>query len=396
MSLMGSKTPEDNVRSFGVVPDMPPNPVASVFYAFVDSAYSAAPRFEEWMRNRDNDSKIKEITGKEWFQHVELTPEESRGFQTSTTRSKLDDFILTSRQTDERFKEIKTQDEIKSGLYKDAKYYREQAEAESARGASISSFVGHAAGAMIDPVNIAASLTGFGPAKFSVTLGREVLINAATEVVQTPWRKEWEEKLGYKYGLKEIATDVAFAAAGGAAFATVAEGIGRGFKFAKDSFSAYSSRGAEYFDTVATSGKLDAELEASAHHMSRAAHIDELNPIENPTFDDIEIHERNAQEFSDAFREGRQPVLEPFPDQPVDKLSVPPKVDEFEPDLENFGLVYDDPRIRENIAADFERTLKDQPDLLLDTEEGAVSLKEIKMEMDEDMKVIQAIEGCAV
>lgn len=104
-------------------------------------------------------------------------------------------------------------------------------------GADISGFLGGMAGSAVDPPNIAATVVGAmvpGSMALRPLMLREAGINAATEVVLEPGKRDVANTLGFKRDLGDFAADVGGAAVFGAGFSGALVGIGRGFSYLRN------------------------------------------------------------------------------------------------------------------------------------------------------------------
>lgn len=283
----------------------------------------------ETKANKDTFRKIQEIEGKRPIDLVDIKSDEYQGLEKlpELINSKVDAFILQKRSTDDRYNNIKTTYEIKRDIESEAKFTREyvtrQKAGEGAGGAAVG-FAGGVIGSFADPINTASMFMGFGESKSVLSyMAKEAGLNAAIETAQIPGRVEWENRLGYKYGLKEAATDIAFAGAAGGVFAGISRGISKGVERVYN-FSKRRSVGQEVFDAVAMDKTMPIEVRENAANMSRIAHIDENNPIENPTIGDVVTHRKNMVETENAFKENRNPEVtnEPVIDSYITKAQA--------------------------------------------------------------------------
>jgi hypothetical protein len=233
-------------------------------------------------------------------------------------KEETDKFILEQRKIDPSWNEISTFSEIKNkrgeSLKSEALYTRDyvgqQAEAEGLAGSAV--LLGaNIVGAMSDPINAATMFMGFGAAKNVLQyVGREAALNAGIEAVQTPKRAEWEQKLGNEYGLKEAATDIAIGGVAGGAFAGVIAGGVKGVSAIQRRF--FDRKQAEtmaVMDAIAKNPNVPSEARDAAKYISRVKHIEENNPISNPTIREDIQHKKNFIETERAFVEGRNPDL---------------------------------------------------------------------------------------
>ena len=190
--------------------------------------------------NRNN--LIKQRTGLDIFQHtgvdkfkpqIDNSPKGGRSIldiinsdhesPSDLANRKMNDIILEKRKTDPSWNDILTTDEIVAQA-KEKVGYAEQVAADIAQrnpsGFSRVSgqFLGGMGGATLDVPNLL-TLPISAPRMAASTAARQVLMNFASEaalqgviqVAQIPGMKDWQEKLGKKYGVKEAVMDVAFA-----------------------------------------------------------------------------------------------------------------------------------------------------------------------------------------
>lgn len=263
---------------------------------------------------KDTRAKIEEIEGKKPIDLIDVSADEFQSLEKlpKLIDDKIDAYILQKRATDERYNGIKTFSEIEKDIENETRFTRdyiaEQTAREGAAGVA-TAFAGGMVGSFADPINAGTMFLGFGASKNVLSyMAKEAGLNAAIEAYQIPDRMEWENKLGYEYGLKEAATDIGFAALAGGAFA----GLGRGISVGAEKVSNFAKRrsvGQEVFDAVAMDKTMPVEVRENAANMSRIAHIDENNPIENPTLADVVTHRKNVVETESAFKEGRNPEI---------------------------------------------------------------------------------------
>lgn len=121
-----------------------------------------------------------------------------------------DEFILEQRAKDpEKFKGVKTTgemyDEIREQANMDNAEYANTMLRASGFAQTAGSFIGSAAGAMTDPINIATlpfgAARGAGILKTAFT---EAGIAAGTEALIQPGVADWQRQLGNEYGLREM------------------------------------------------------------------------------------------------------------------------------------------------------------------------------------------------
>ena len=126
--------------------------------------------------------------------------------------------------------DIMTGDEAMATTVAEAK----DAEARSARAMGIPGFVGTAAAAMTDPVNLASMLLGPGGEVGVLTrILAQAGINAGAEVaVQVGHTKPYRQRLGLEWSPSQAAADAAAAGLGGAAFEALGIGAARAYRAA--------------------------------------------------------------------------------------------------------------------------------------------------------------------
>lgn len=296
----------------------------SIYSGALDSEFG----FRRYLRSKallETRSQIKQITGEEPAKFIEIDktkyPNPNIDGRIKGFEEALDGYIVKQRTVDPRYNSIRTLAEIDRDIESEAKFTRGYVADQTAGegiGGLAAGFAGGVIGSFTDPINAASMFMGFGESKSVLSyIAKEAALNSAIETAQIPGRIEWENRLGYKYGLKEAAADIAVAGAAGGIFAGLSRGIATGIKKIYN-FSKRRSVGQEVFDAVARDKAMPIEVRENAANMSRIAHIDENNPIESPMVDDVITHRKNMVETEAAFKENRNPevtgvsVIDPF------------------------------------------------------------------------------------
>lgn len=291
----------------------------SLYSSSLDSEFG----FRRYLRSKalaDTRAQIKQITGEEPAKFIQIDkakyPNPNIDGRIKGFEEALDAYIIKQRTIDPRYNTIRTLSEIDRDIQTEAKFAREyvakQTAGEGIGGVAIG-FAGGVIGSFTDPINAASMFMGFGESKSVLSyMAREAALNAVIETAQIPGRIEWENKLGYKYGIKEAASDVALAGFAGGVFAGLSRGVSGAVKKAYN-FSKRRSVGQEVFDAVAMDKSIPVEFRENAANMSRIAHIDENNPIDSPRLDDVIVHRKNMIETEAAFKENRNPEVSGVP-----------------------------------------------------------------------------------
>jgi hypothetical protein len=223
----------------------------------------------------------------------------------------LDKYIEENRGKDQRLLGIKTKKEIESDLIEKTRFAIERSAEETVRNGTWSgqaaAFTGGLFGAFTDVVNLSTLPLGFGNSMGIIkTMAMEGSLNMAIEGTQIPDRKEWMDKLGYKYGLKEAAADIAMAGGGAAILSGIVRGASKGIEAFRASKATKSS---EMLDAASKAAGIKSEQRDALKYQSRIDHLDEGNPVVNGGIDSVAEHRKNLDETQAAFREQRAPEI---------------------------------------------------------------------------------------
>lgn len=173
--------------------------------------------------------------------------------------------------------------------------------------------VGSIGGAFTDPIN-AATLPFGASASMGLlrAMGMEALINAAIEAGQQEKIKEWQQRIGNKYGIGEAAIDIGTAGLGAGALTGVIRGAAPAVRGIGEVLREQSM---PILERMAMSRTLPSDVRSAAAYMARLAHIDEeplpglRTSLLDPSEREITITNRqNLQETQDAVRNYREPV----------------------------------------------------------------------------------------
>jgi len=200
------------------------------------------------------------------------------------------------RHEPERFKELKTHEEMMQAAKQKAISSGRKFDSIANRSGSLSRVVGSLVG------GIGAQFTDFinvATLPFGASAGRSILkaalieagINAGVESVTQPNIAKWQKEIGNQYGFKDAMMNIGLAAVMGGGFTTVARGIKPTASF--------------MFRHAADSKLLPGPARRAAAYMSRAAHIEEATPfIANPKADSGR-HIKSVTRTVEAFNERR-------------------------------------------------------------------------------------------
>ena len=242
----------------------------------------------------------------------------------------LDAYITEQRVNgDPRYNKIKTKSEMLEYTRNVARYARQELHETQNRSSTFDSaaggLVGGIAGSFTDPVNLATLPMGVGASagllRAATSLSGPLVVpvaaksvgvlkamaiegglNAVIESTQVGATAKWQKELGFKYGIGEAATDVAFAGLGGAAFTGIIRGTGKAIR-------AVGSKSQRILDKAADRVS-DEDVKSALQSGSRTAHIDETMPIERPfNKEDINVQRAAVAETQDALNNYRQPDL---------------------------------------------------------------------------------------
>ncbi len=294
------------------------------------------------VRNNRN-SLIKQRTGMDIFQHtgidkfkpeIDKTPKAGRSVMDILTddhespsdiaNKKMNDIILEKRKSDPTWNDIQTTDEIMATA-KERVGFADQVAAEiaqrnpSALSRLSGQLVGGMGGAMMDAPNLM-TLPVSAPRIAGSTAARQILMTAASEgalqsaiqLVQTPGMKEWQEKLGKKYGIQEAVMDVGFAAAGGAAI----RGLGEGGAVAiEKALSRFNDKDPRANNSSAIIDEIEKNVprtyqtaKDALKHVSREAYIDEQSPVPIKTPKEEKAHRDAVQNVIDSIETYKKPA----------------------------------------------------------------------------------------
>lgn len=230
-------------------------------------------------------------------------------------RQRLENYIQEQKKArPDLWEGIKTKEEIDQPMIGRAREASRIADEKASRAESGFASVGGTlaggfGGAMTGIINLATLPLGFGAGRGILqTMAMEGVLNASIEAVQVPMRKEWMDTLGFKYGLKEAAADVAFAGIGGAALTGVIRGGSKAARAIKDR----GSKGLEILSRMSDDASIPKEGRDALKYQSRVAHIDEEIPISGATKEDVAVHRSNVAETERAIQENREPVYAEF------------------------------------------------------------------------------------
>jgi hypothetical protein len=241
---------------------------------------------------------------------------------------RIDDAILTGREQDPRWSDIKTTEEIQEQKKNRARAAINSASEISSRASGFDSVAGSLVGglgaAFTDPINIATlpfgATSGMGILK---AMKAEAILNAGVEAVEAPFVAKWQKELGFKYGIGDTALDIGTAGLAGAGFA----GIVKGVRPTAEAFGRLFDRSAKYtkgkslpiLQKISDSENLPTAVKDAAKYMSRVAHIDEEVPSRqglngeirtDVSGKDIVQHRQTLQDTQDAFDNYREPVFD--------------------------------------------------------------------------------------
>jgi hypothetical protein len=339
-------------------------------------------------------------------------------------QARLDAFINEQRAREpEKWQDVKTKKEIEAPLRREAISSAAIAGDITSRAPAFAAFAGTLlggfGGAMTDVVNLATLPIGAGTSMGVVrTMAAEGALNAAIEASQVEGRAEWMNELGMKYGLKEAAMDIAFAGAGAAAIVGVARGGGALYR----SLSQRGSKGVEVLSDLSDNKSLPVEVRDAIKYQSRVAHIDEENPIVNPSFEDVAAHRVNLDETQKAIREYREPVYSEegrglseenlrlvetkrVLDDAATEANV---IKQAEPDTDPILTPETNPMETTRTSteamdeaipafeADFARLLKENPDMEIDMDGVKKRMFDVEDEIKQNNAILDAIRTCAI
>ncbi len=267
---------------------------------------------------------IEELTGTD-KKYPNPTPE-GRARQLEESNAGIDDLIIRGRKEQPGIWEgIETTAEIREKGKRVAQEAMLASEQVNLRNPSTASrltgnILGGVGGAMTDPLNIMTLPLGAGEMKIAgagatayaralaLTATKEGAIQAAIQAASIPQVKRWQETLGHKYGMSEIATDLGFGFAGGAGVRLFAEGIApalRGLRKGADNVSSY------VLDKVALSSReLPQTVKDGLQYMSRAAYVDEAAPVPVRSMEELKAHREAVQKTADDINAYRRPAPE--------------------------------------------------------------------------------------
>ena len=227
----------------------------------------------------------------------------------------IDKKIISGRKNfDKRYDGIKTKQEIidevtELGKQTEEEYGERIAKADS----DISRYGGIGISALstvvTDPVNLATLPFG-AAASMNVlkAIRTEALINAAIEAAEVPLYKDWANRVGREYGLREAAIDIATAGVAAGALT----GVVRGAAYAgKHSF--------EYLQKLSDSPNIPSSVRDALKFQERVAHIDSGTPFktQQPLNKDFIQHLSLLEETQNAVKQNRAVS---FPEEIIAKI----------------------------------------------------------------------------
>lgn len=183
-----------------------------------------------------------------------------------------------------------------------------------------SSLIGGLTGGLTDKTVLATLPIGAGETKIvgvgglavaraiALQAAKEGIIQAAVQSAGLPQVAAWHKETGFKYGLSEMATDTAFAFAGGALVRAGAEGFMpavRGLRRGADGVSSYM------LDKIETAAPRASQTVRDAiKYMARDAYVDEAAPVPLRNTADLQEHRAAAQKVADDINNYHRPSTE--------------------------------------------------------------------------------------
>lgn len=291
-----------------------------------------APNFDE--RN----ALIKSRFGRDIVGEVRKdNPEAGADYIMQEYQARTDALIDQGRQTNpEAWQGIRKQEEIEAIPIDKAQVARVAQEDVSSRAEDNwarygGQLLGGAAAAFVDPINLATLPLGAG-AGAGVLRGALIdgAVNMGVEAAEAPLTAEWQKKLGYKYGLGQMAADIATAGIGGTALSGIIRGAAHGL-------GKLTGKSSEILDRIAKDPQAPSEVKDAAQYMNRVAQIDEGAPpvkVDVPEGEAVAANRANMQETQDALRNYREPAYRediPFNiESPKPEASAPAAPRNFE------------------------------------------------------------------
>lgn len=233
------------------------------------------------------------------------------------------------------FPDLKFRDEetIQEDIKKQAlKYYNKVNDNREDNG--VGSFLGSAAGSIIDPINFFTSLVsgGTGAAKESIgkalgkTAFKEFINNAAVESLIQPKVYDYKKELDIPYSKSEAAMNVVAAGFGGAALGTAGKAVHLTGKEILSRYKKAIEKGVEF----------DAKVKADAAFLEQKTKLDDWLDETNPYGNDLEdrvLHEKSIEmemrrltNETDKLSEAYDRVLEnPIGDPNDPLIAIEPK-----------------------------------------------------------------------
>lgn len=414
---------------------------------------------------RKRKDRYQEITGRSLLEDVKASlPEEERvewerapheiGKHPRDIKAKqrqqIDDHISRLKAEEpERFKDLRTYDELVQDAADRAKEAKLMHDKASLGATNFDRFVGDLLGGLqaqfVDPMTyFTAPMSAGASAGIVKTAVTEGLINMGTEVAEFPWVKEWNKRIGVEYGVKELKEELPYAFLGGAGFSATLKGLGRvynfvkGTPFEKDMYSQVTA-----LRIMAKELQEQGKIAEADAFLAQARHMDTV--LNAPKDIDPVLHQRAMEVVREAQERGTLPDLSFLDEAKLQKAPVDPIKQKEKDDLlspvnkteapkkrklspqEQRSEIGDEVSVKrmEELAEEVEKpeygkyqkdtfkarveekklpkehtfrideeTAKEIPDL--EVKDGRVSLEKIEKYMDDNKKSVSAISGCGI
>lgn len=346
----------------------------------------------------------------------------------------VDTHILKLRAQDpQKYKDIKTSQEI-DALVKQKAKDSSVAQAKATAGASgIGSFMGQLGGGLAagftDPVNLATIPFGAGLAGGVIRAGLiDAGINMGAEAINYPFVKRWQKELGQEYGAGQFAENAGIAAVFGFGLGAGGKLLGKGLDKLGIPNSTKMAKMREFFDK-------NPEMVQALRHEERRLNIQEADPHTYNESIPPDVHQKALEEVDAAIGEERPVEASNIDvsDEQIKKMDTS-KMDEFtkaahqmliedplpereakkgtneifdtpspnEKPLETHDEItklQDSPEVVAQEKTDFEAATKDLPDdhvIHGDRPEENMTLEEMRKSFDDDNEYLAAISSCGI
>lgn len=230
-----------------------------------------------------------------------LQPRDSVAEMEKLKKKYYDAKVLMDKQSDpEKYKELKTQNELRKDAIAQANLSRKEFERSVSRvdgfTATAATLTGGLGASFTDPLNVATLPLGAGASRSILgTVLIEAGLNAGIEAVSIPKVAEWQTELGQKYGFTDAIQDVGMAALFGGAMGGAVKASQKGARAG--------------LEAIAKNERFPKAARIAAKYLEREAQVHDANPFVD-SFATAEEHIEILNRVKTAFEEGKPQRLD--------------------------------------------------------------------------------------